>query len=81
LLGFFGTTGLRFAGVGYRPSDEQPSGEVKERQAACLGLFTHHRDNLFDPIRPAGLVATPGVHLGRLGTACAGGRWLNAKSL
>jgi hypothetical protein len=68
-------------GVGDRPSHEQPSGNVKERQAACLRLFPHHADNFFDPLRLAALVAAPGVHLVRLGTAGAGGRRLDAESL
>jgi hypothetical protein len=80
-FGFFGTTGLRFAGVGNRPSHEEPSGNVKERQAACLGLFSHHADNLFNPLLPAAFVAAPGVHLGGLGSARAGGRGLDAESL
>jgi len=73
-----GTTGLRFAGVGYRPSHKQPSGDVKERQAASLSLFPHDGHHLFDALGLAALFVSPGVHLGSLRAAGAGGRRLNA---
>jgi len=64
-----------------RTLHEEPSGDVNKRQAACLGLFSHHADNLFNPFWLAALVAAPGVHLGRLGSALASRRWLNAATL
>ncbi|NBW23592.1 MAG: hypothetical protein EBR82_88180, partial [Caulobacteraceae bacterium] len=71
--------GLRFAGVVDRTLHEEPSGEVKEREAACLRLFSHHADHFLDPLGLAALVATPSVHLSGLGAAGAGWRRLDAK--
>lgn len=45
-FGFSGTAGLRFAGVADRPSHEEPSGEVKERQAALLSSLAQEAKNL-----------------------------------
>jgi hypothetical protein len=68
-------------GVGDRAFHEQPTGGVKEGQAASFGLCSHHRDHLVDPLWPAALVATPSVHLSRLGTAGASWRGRDAESL
>jgi len=67
-------------GVTDRPLHEQPSGEVKERQATSFGLCSHHRDHLVDPLRLAALVAAPGVHLCGLGAAGACRRRLDAEA-
>jgi hypothetical protein len=68
-------------GVTDRPLHEQPSGQVKERQATSFGLCSHHRDHLVDPLGLAALFAPPSVHLRRLGSASTRWRRLNAKSL
>jgi hypothetical protein len=61
-----------------RPPHQQPPGEVKERQAACLGLRSHDDDDLVDPLGLAALVAAPCVHLLLHCAALARLRWLNA---
>jgi hypothetical protein len=69
------------AGVGYRSPHEEPPGGVEERQAASLGLCSHDRHDLVDALGLAALVASPGVHLCRLGAAGARRRRLDAKPL
>jgi hypothetical protein len=64
--------------VADRTSHEQPPGEVEERQAASLGLGSHHSDDLVDPLGLAALVAAPGVHLCCLCAARARWRRLDA---
>jgi hypothetical protein len=65
-------------GVGNSPPNEHPASHVNERQAASLGLGSHHGDDLVDTLWSRALVRSPGVHLCSLGTAGARWRRLNA---
>jgi len=69
LLRFCDTAGLRFAGVGYRPSHEHPASHVNKRQAAPLGLLSQPCHGLLDPLRLGGLLDAPFVHLPGAGVA------------
>jgi hypothetical protein len=60
---FFGTAGLRFAGVGNRPLHEEPSGNVKERQAALFGSLAQEPHDLGHAFIAFAPIAAFGVHV------------------
>jgi hypothetical protein len=63
------------------PPNEQPPGNVEERQAASLCFRSHDSNYLCDPFWLLALVWPPCVHFCRLCAAGTGRRWLNAKTL
>jgi hypothetical protein len=61
-------------GVGYRPSHEQPSGHVNERQPALLGSLAQEAHDLGHAFLALAPVAALGVHVGGAARAFAVGR-------
>ena len=64
-----------------RTSHKHPADRVKEWQAPGLGILSHDGHDLLDPLGLAAFIRPPGVHLGGLGAAGAGGRGLDAEAL
>jgi hypothetical protein len=68
-------------GVADSTADQHPPSGVKERQAAGLGLFSHHGQHFLDSLWPLALVWSPSVHLGSLAATLARRRRLDAETL
>jgi hypothetical protein len=68
-------------GVANGTADEKATGNVKERQAASLGLRSHDGNYLCDTLWLLALVWPPLIHFRSLCAAGAGRRWRDAEPL